>query len=1249
ITLSANATGSTGVGIQMDSGSGAVTTNGTKFAIGGNQSWTNNSTNALTVGGTITNSGNSTAYTLTVGGTGNTTLSGIISNGGTVGTLALTKNDAGTLTLNGTNTFTGAITLNSGMIYASSSANTALGSGNLTLNDGTTLDFNSATGVNYSGRNVIVGGNTTIVSETKLGTAGVDYKLGTLSIGANTLNVSGGNVNSGTASVTFNGTTTLTGNTTFNITKPSVGGTTLLTLGAVTNGANTATITGNGSFTAGGVWGGGNGGITLGTAGGNATNGGVFAGTATFSVNNTYTGGLIVNSGTATTGIGAGFGNGTILLGDTTGSNNATLALTGASQVLTNAITVRAGSNGTLAITGLTGALTHTTGNITLNNNLTVNALGSGSGKLILGALSGSGNLSIGGNGFVGGTSNVSLNGNNTAFNGNIYVNSGTVANTGSAIWGNGTIYLGDTSGSNNATLSLTQGIITNSIVVRGGSTGNALIISTQNGTPTVTQNLVLNHDLTLNQSTGSGVSTTYNGTISSNGNFGIIAGSGGQNGMIIVTNNSTSYTGTTTVNSGTLDIARLALYGGNTASWTSSNITVASGATLAVRVANVTELGTLLTNLGGSSGGFLAGSNIGIDTTSSGNMTVSNIGNTGNGNGTLGVTYLGVNSLTMNGTSTFTGAFTIDHINGLGTLYFTSLADSGVASSLGAGSVINLGNGFTNSGTNMNYIGSGSSTSNRTVNWNSGTAAINNNGGGTLVLTGAFNVNVAGKTLTLGGNSTAGVNEIQGAIGNTGGVTVSGSNGIIWQLSNSTSTYTGQTTIGSNGTLNVTTLRDFGTASSLGYGNATSVNGTSTIGFTNATGTNATLNYVGSADSSSNRTIMIASSANNTTGGATVQNNGTGNLTFTGAAFNVAAFVSATANRTLTLGGANAGANVIQGAIVDNTAVTGKIALTKAGAGQWILSGTNTYTGGTTVSNGTLTFLNTAAQPSSGTVNVAAGATLGLGVSGANAYTSTNVDLLFAGSLTNVTNNATSNVGIDTTNGNFTYTSNVPVSTRGLVKLGANTLTLTGNNSYTGATTVSTGTLLVNGSTASGSTVNVSSGATLGGNGTIGGATTVNGNLSPGNSPGLLTFGSTLTLNGTSTTTMEIVDATGRGTTYDAVNVTGLLTYNGTLTLTMASPIANTTYGLFKGALGVDLVSPAGNFAGITFTGGAYTGTWTFNGTSSLWTASSNGQDFSFDKASGDLLVAAVPEPATWALLAFSLTTVMVLRRRRE
>ena len=53
--------------------------------------------------------------------------------------------------------------------------------------------------------------------------------------------------------------------------------------------------------------------------------------------------------------------------------------------------------------------------------------------------------------------------------------------------------------------------------------------------------------------------------------------------------------------------------------------------------------------------------------------------------------------------------------------------------------------------------------------------------------------------------------------------------------------------------------------------------------------------------------------------------------------------------------------------------------------------------------------------------------------------------------------------LGIDTSNGDFTYGSGIGdagANSRGLTKLGANTVTLTGTNSYTGPTTVAAGTL---------------------------------------------------------------------------------------------------------------------------------------------------------------------------------------------
>jgi fibronectin-binding autotransporter adhesin len=71
----------------------------------------------------------------------------------------------------------------------------------------------------------------------------------------------------------------------------------------------------------------------------------------------------------------------------------------------------------------------------------------------------------------------------------------------------------------------------------------------------------------------------------------------------------------------------------------------------------------------------------------------------------------------------------------------------------------------------------------------------------------------------------------------------------------------------------------------------------------------------------------------------------------------------------TLTLTGNNSGPNTIAGSLADNGAAV--LAVVKTGTGLWILSGANTYSGGTTVAAGTLRF-----DVTSGTPSVAAGAT---------------------------------------------------------------------------------------------------------------------------------------------------------------------------------------------------------------------------------------------------------------------------------
>ncbi len=197
-----------------------------------------------------------------------------------------------------------------------------------------------------------------------------------------------------------------------------------------------------------------------------------------------------------------------------------------------------------------------------------------------------------------------------------------------------------------------------------------------------------------------------------------------------------------------------------------------------------------------------------------------------------------------------------------------------------------------------------------------------------------------------------------------------------------------------------------------------------------------------------------------------------------------------------------------------------------------------------------------------------------------------------------------------------------------GLAWAGPGKLTLAAANSYAGATSVDAGTLLINGNqSAATGAIAVAAGATLGGSGTTGGAVTVNGTLSPGNSPGVFTAASVL-LGGSSTSLFQI-DGTARGTQYDGVNVTTAdgLSYGGALSLAFGngSAFANsTTFDLFSFP-----GTPSGNFTSVTSTG-FYAGTWTL--ASGLWSLTTSEQKLTFTPATGDLVVA-VPEPATIAM----------------
>jgi autotransporter-associated beta strand protein len=237
-----------------------------------------------------------------------------------------------------------------------------------------------------------------------------------------------------------------------------------------------------------------------------------------------------------------------------------------------------------------------------------------------------------------------------------------------------------------------------------------------------------------------------------------------------------------------------------------------------------------------------------------------------------------------------------------------------------------------------------------------------------------------------------------------------------------------------------------------------------------------------------------------------------------------------------------------------------GKMALERAGTGTLTLSAQNTYTGGTTVSGGTLVLghaTNTLAD--SGAVTVSGG-TLSLG---SNSDT-VGAIILASGSITGT--GTLTGSSYDVRSG--TVSANLGGSAA-LTKNTAGTVTLAGaDNQYSGGTTINAGTLLVTGGnspTGSGAVI-VNSGGTLGGNMTSGGigpTTVAGGTIAPGlggTTTGILQVSNNVTFQGGSTFEVQI-KGTNPGTDHDQLFlVAGNVVLDGTLSADFStfSPAGN-------------------------------------------------------------------------------------------
>ncbi len=1169
---------------------------------------------------TITSAISSTAIGLTIGGFSDSTFSGVIAL--TTGTI--TKDGIGVLTLSNSNTYTGATTISVGTVKLGATGgatNTPLGTtgGATTVALGARLDLNGFT----------------LGAAEPLTLNGTGYGLGDFASGAL--------INSSGSSVSYSGAITQGSASTIKVDAGD------MTLSGSFSGAFALTLGGTGTGTISGL---------VGIAAGTITK--IDAGTWTLSnAGSTYTGATTINRGTLKLGVAGGATNtplGTTGAG-TTVLSGGVLDLAGFALGTAEALTLNGrgiGNGGALINTGnavtFLGAIAQATdsritndggGLLTLSGAITgafALYIG-GTANITMGAATGTAGLSL----VKQGAGTVTLTGTNT-HTGETRVDAGTLAYAGTTTLAATNLLMKGGTFNNGAnadtigTVTLVGGTITNSAALTGTAytLESGTVSGILAGAVAVTKNT--NNTVTL-----SGVNT-ISSTLTINAGTLAISGSGSAVSVTAATVNLggtlTLDNSTTAVASRLLDTIVLTMNGGNL-NFLGNSAAVSSETVGQLALASGHNTVTVTPGAGGSTTLTFA-NNPGFNRTAGATVLFrgTNLGATPAAN--VSTLKFSTTAPTLTGGGGASSSTTISIIKGA--FGDSSLSGSGsdmVTYNVGNTNGLRLLNGAgfsgeyaTNFGTTNGNVKLGANTAASTATINSiilNNFGITNPGSAqTITLSTTGNILANSATTIAGANTVLGISTseldvlatanatISAVIGTAvaGSMVLSGSGNITLSTA---ALYTGTTFV------NGATLT-YGVSNVLSSGGVTIVGGTYNL--------NGNSDTVGALSLNAGTITTAAGTLTTSTGGVTtIANNNTPSL--------ISGALTLGAGGTFNIGNGIVDNDTIISAVISGTTLT-----KSTGTGVLELSGSNTYTGLTTVSAGTIRL-----GAAGGATNTPLGTTAaGTTVSGAssaldlNGYTLgtsealTLSGALATGALQNTSSTAVTYSGLLTLGaassiisnygdinisnagsitgtgflltiggaGNGILASTLATSTSGaLTKNGMGIWTVSGANTYTGATTISAGILKL-GSGGSGTNTPL---------GTTAGATT-------------LSSGAVLDLNGFTLSSAEPVTINGAGIANIGAFINSsnnTTSFSGPLTMAGASRIANhgsgvtTVSGNISGNFALTVVA-VGNFTQATNSVWSGTGTLVKEGPGTLTLSGQNTMSGTMTVSTGTL-----------------------------